>query len=146
MAMQKTAVGATIVVAIVLLTTMALALQSSINLSNSGNIKTVGVSAYQDSACTVPLSSWAWGTMDPGSSSTKTMYIKNEGTALVTLNMTTNTWSPSNASSYITVIWNKESTSVSAGSSVQANVTLSVSSSIAGIPSFTFTLVVTGTG
>jgi hypothetical protein len=146
MAMEKTAVGATLVVAIVLLTTMALALQSTTTVTNNGTIKTINVSAYQDSACTIPLTSWNWGTMEPGSSSIKTMYIKNEGTTSLNLTMTTTTWSPSNASSYIPVTWNKENTSISAGSSVQANVTLSVLSSIAGIPSFSFTMVITGTG
>jgi hypothetical protein len=147
MAMRKTTISAAFVVAAVLLTTSALALlQSTKTISNSGNIKTVNVSAYQDSGCTLPLSSFAWGTLDPGSSTVRTMYIKNEGTTPMTLNMTTNTWSPTNASTYITVTWNQENTVVNAGNNVQANVTLTVSPSIAGIPSFTFTMVITGTG
>jgi uncharacterized protein YdhG (YjbR/CyaY superfamily) len=60
--------------------------------------------------------------------------------------MTTNTWNPSNALSYITVTWNQNGTVVNAGLNVQANVTLTVSPSISGIPSFAFTMVITGTG
>jgi hypothetical protein len=146
MAMQKTLIGATLAVTVIMLTAMVFALQYSTSISNSGNIKTINVSAYQDSSCTVPLSSWTWGTMEPGSSAIKTMYIKNEGTAPLNLTMTTNTWSPTNASSYITVTWNRGNTVLNAGSSVPANVTLSVSQSIAGIPSFSFTMVITGTG
>jgi hypothetical protein len=147
MAMQKTAVGAAFLVAAVLLTATTLAiLQSSKTISNSGNIKTINVSAYQDSNCTIPLSAFNWGNMEPNSSAVQTMYIKNEGSAPMTLNMTTNTWNPTNASTYITVTWNQENTIVNPGINVQANVTLTVSPSIAGIPSYTFTMVIKGTG
>lgn len=147
MAMQKTTVGAVFLVAAVLLTVTTLAiLQSTETISNSGNIKTVNVSAYQDSNCTIPLSSFTWGTLDAGSSAVRTMYIKNEGTVPMNLSMATNTWSPTNAPTYITVTWNRENATVTPGNNVQANVTLTVSPSITGIASFTFTMVITGTG
>lgn len=147
MAMQKVFIGTISAVAVVLLMTSVLAiLTTNRSIPNSGEIKAVNVSVYQDSACTQPLSSWTWGLMDPGSSAVKTMYVKNQGNAPMTLNLMTTTWAPSNASTYITVTWNREGTVVNAGSSVQANVTLSVSPSIAGIASFTFTMVITGTG
>ena len=147
MAMQKVSIGAFVAVAVVLLMTSALALlTSNRSIPNSGEITAINVSVYQDSACTISLSSWNWSTLDPGSSTLKTMYIKNNGTVPMTLNMTTNTWTPSNAPTYITVTWNREGYSVNDGSSVQANVTLTVSPSITGITTFSFTMVITGTG
>jgi len=74
------------------------------------------------------------------------MYVKNDGTTPMTLNLTTNTWTPSSTATYVTVTWNREGSVVNTGSNVQANVTLTVSPSITGITSFTFTLIVTGTG
>jgi archaellum component FlaG (FlaF/FlaG flagellin family) len=147
MAMQKIAVGAVFLFAVLLLTATALAiLQSTKTISNTGNIKAVNVSLYQDSSCTIPLSALTWSNVEPNSSTIQTVYVKNEGTAPMTLNMTTNTWNPANALTYITVTWNQENTIVNPGNNVQANVTLTVSPSIAGITSFTFTIVIKGTG
>jgi hypothetical protein len=148
MAMQnKGILGATIVAIVVLVTAVALALlQSTQTLPNTGSIKGINVKVYENSACTVPLSSLTWGALDPGSSTIKTMYVKNEGTSPMNLSMTTTTWNPSNAPNYITVTWNQNGTTVNAGLNVQANVTLTVSPSISGIPSFAFTMVITGTG
>jgi hypothetical protein len=145
--MQKAVIGASLAVATMLFMASALALlQGSKSISNSGTIKAINVGVYSDSGCTQALSSLTWGMMDPNSSSVKVMYVKNEGNTAMTLNMTTNTWSPSNAANYITVTWNREDAVVNPGSSVQANVTLSVSPSITGITSFTFTMVIAGTG
>jgi hypothetical protein len=147
MAMQKVSIGAFVVVAVVLLMTSVLAiLTSNTSVPNSGEIKGINVSVYQNSACTIPLSSWNWGVLEPGSSTLKTMYVKNEGNMPMTLNLTTITWTPSSAATYVTVTWNREGAVVTAGSNVQANVTLAVSPSITGITSFSFTMVITGTG
>lgn len=146
MVMQKTAIGAILAVVVILLTGTVIALLNSVNLPNSGSIKAINVSVYENPACTIPLTSLTWGTLDPGSSTIKTMYVKNQGTSPLTLAMTTTTWNPTNALSYITVIWNQNGTIVTAGNNVQANVNLTVSPSITGITSFAFTMVITGTG
>jgi len=147
MAMQKVSIGAFVAVAVFLLMTSVLAiLMSNTSVPNSGEIKGVNVSVYQNSACTIPLSSWNWSLLEPGSSTLKTMYVKNEGNAPMTLNLTTITWTPPSASTYVTVTWNREGAPVNAGSNVQANVTLTVSPSVTGITSFSFTMVITGTG
>jgi hypothetical protein len=146
MSMQKVSIGAFVVVAVVLLMSSALALlTSNRSIPNSGEITAINVGVYSDSACTTSLTSWNWSTLDPGSSTLKTMYVKNNGTVPMTLNMTTNTWT-SGASTYITVAWNREGYVVNDGTSVQANVTLTVSPSITGITTFSFNLVITGTG
>ena len=147
MAVQKAIVGASIAVATMLFMASALALlQGNKSISNSGTIKAINVGVYSDSGCTQALSSLTWGMMEANTSSVKVMYVKNEGNTAMTLNMTTNTWSPANAANYITVTWNREDAVVNAGSSVQASVTLSVSPSITGITSFTFTMIILGTG
>jgi len=147
MAMQRTKIlGATVVVVVILLTATVLALLQSVTLPNTGSIKAINVSVYENPACTVPLTTLTWGALEAGSSTIKTMYVKNEGTSPMTLGMTTTAWNPSNALSYITVIWNQNGTIVTAGNNVQANVTLTVSPSITGITGFAFNMVITGTG
>ena len=60
--------------------------------------------------------------------------------------MTTENWSSASASSYITLSWNLEEGYVlSHGQSVETVLTLLVSSSVSGVKSFTFDIIITGT-
>jgi len=146
MSTQKIAIGAVVAVAAMLMMTSALALlQSSRTFTSTGVITSVNVGVYQDVGCTQVLSSIDWGTLDPGATSNKTIYVKNSGNTQVSLNMTVSAWSPSNASNYITVTWNREGTVLNAGSSVTTLLTLSVSSSITGITNFSFNVTIVGT-
>jgi type IV secretory pathway VirB10-like protein len=76
---------------------------------------------------------------------TSTIYVKNNGTIPVVLTMTTGTWSPATASSYVSLSWDMQDYVLAAGSSVQAVLTLSISSSVSGLTSFTFDITITGT-
>lgn len=147
MAMQKTTVAgiAVAVIAVVMLTTVLAALQASKTLTNTGSITTVNVGAFSDSGCTQALSTINWGTISPGSSASQTIYIKNTGTAQVSLNMTVTAWNPASASSYMSFTWNQEGTVLSAGSSVATMLVLNVSSSVSGITTFGFNATITGT-
>jgi hypothetical protein len=146
MAMQKATIGAIALIAVmsVVMSTLG-ALIASRTFSNSGNITAIGVGVYSDSGCTTVLPSINWGTINPGASATYTIYVKNNGTIPVTLTMTTGNWNPTTSSSYITLSWNRQNYTLPAGSSVQALLTLNVSSSINGITSFTFDITITGT-
>ena len=59
--------------------------------------------------------------------------------------MTTLNWSPANANGPITLTWNQEGTKLQPGASVPAILTLSVSSSIIDITSFSIQINVIGT-
>ena len=145
--MQKTAaVGIAVVVAGIMMLASVLALmQSNRSFSNNGTITTVNVGAYQDSSCTQVLSSIDWGNVVPGSSSSRTVYVKNTGNAPISLNITLNTWNPSNAGSYMNLTWNQERTVLNVGNSVATLLVLSVSASVTGITSFSFNATITGT-
>lgn len=146
MAMQKATLGAIVIIAVigVVMSTLG-ALTASRTFSNSVSINAVGVGVYSDSGCTTLLSSINWGAVNPGASLTSTIYVKNNGTIPVVLTMTTGTWSPTTASSYVSLSWNMQDYMLAAGSSVQALLTLSVSSSVSGFTSFTFDVTITGT-
>ena len=147
MSMQRTAlIGIAVAVAgIIMLTSVLALIQSNTAFSNSGAITTVNVGVYQDSGCTQALSTVNWGSLSPGSSSNRTIYVKNTGNAPISLNMTINTWSPSNAANYITLTWNREGTVLNVGNSVATLLVLSVSASITGITTFGFNATITGT-
>lgn len=146
MMLQK--VHALILVVVTLVMTSALVfglLSASTTISNTGNVKTVGVGVYWDSSCSQEVSLIEWGSLDPGETSSVTVYVRNEGSVAVVLSMTTENWDPTLASSYITLDWDRDDYVLSSGESVQAVLTLSVSSSITGVTSFSFDIVITGT-
>jgi hypothetical protein len=149
MAIQKISTGAIIaivMVGIVLTVTTAGLISVSQSVSSSGSVTAINVGVYSDSSCTQNLTTIDWGTVAPGNSVTKTVYVKNTGNSDITLSMTKNGWNPTSANGPITVTWNKESTTLSAGASAAAIITLSVSSGISGITTFSVNIVITGTG
>ncbi|NWF97253.1 MAG: hypothetical protein HXY34_14035, partial [Candidatus Thorarchaeota archaeon] len=132
--MQKVGMGAILTIAVMATAVSALgAIIASKTISNTGNLKAIGVGVYWDSACTNAVSSIDWGSLDPGVTRQFTIYVKNEGTVTLKLSMTVNNWSPASASNYITLSWNRENHVLSIGSVVSATLTLSVSSGISGI-------------
>ena len=148
MEMRKISTGAIIAIAatglfLTLLTTGLL--MSSQTLQSSGTVTAVNVGVYSDSSYTQNCTSIDWGTIAPGNSSTRTIYIKNIGTIPITLSMTTGSWVPSNANTYISLGWNRGGTVLSAGQSTSATLTLSASSSAGNITSFSFNIIITGT-
>jgi hypothetical protein len=146
MAMRKATIGAVLVIALMGMLVSALgALVVTRRIPSSGNITALGVGVYSNSACTTALSSISWGTVNAGSSTPYTIYVENTGNAAVTLNMTTSAWSPSSASSYITLTWNKTGTVLQPNGVATALLTLTVLSSISGITSFSFNITISGT-
>ena len=148
MAMQKAATGSIIVIAAIGLFLTVLtsgALTSSQSVQSSGNVTAVNVGVYSDSACTQNLTSIDWGTLAPGNSTTRTIYIKNTGTDPVTLSMTTSSWVPSNANTYLTLTWNRANYVLNANTSVSATLTLTASASAGALTTFSFNIVITGT-
>lgn len=121
-------------------------LSSTLSLNSSGSLKTINIKAYSDSGCTTPLTSINWGTVEAGQTVSRTLYLKNEGTATVTVLMSVSGWNPSGASAYINIAWNREGATITVGQVVQATITCSVSSGASGISTFSVNIVITGTG
>jgi len=115
-------------------------------LRSSGVIASTTVGVYSDSGLTTKLTSIDWGTIYPGASKTVVAYVKNEGTVPITLALSAANWSPSTASSYMTLSWDYSGAKLNAGANVKVTLTLTVSSSITGITSFSFDVVITGSG
>jgi hypothetical protein len=146
MAMQRATIGAVLAIALVGAVMSALgAIIATRTISNTGSITAVGVGVYSDSLCTTPQTVITWGTLNPGSTATATIYVRNEGTVPVTLSMTPGNWNPASASTYITLAWNRQAYVLQPGVVVQATLTLSVSSSISNVTNFTFDITITGT-
>jgi hypothetical protein len=135
---------------IVTLTTAGV-LNSSQTLPSGGTVAsiqpTLNIGVYADSDCTQSASFVGWGTLNPGDSVTRTVWIKNLGTATATLSMSTNNWSPANANTWIGVAWNANGRALAPNEVTQATLTLTVSASVdSSISTFNFNIQITGTG
>jgi hypothetical protein len=120
-------------------------LSSNQTIPNNGIVKTVNVSVYEDSTLTRKVTVINWGNLGPGTTTNRTVYVSNSGTAGLTLTMTTNNWNTANASKYIKMRWNRQSYLLPHESSVQAVLSLLVPSNVTGVEGFSFDIIVTGT-
>lgn len=110
----------------------------------TGTVVAVNVDVFWDAACTQIVTSVNWGVLEPGEGGSATLFVKNMGNAALTLAMTTQSWVPSSASSYISVSWNAEGAIVQPGSVDEVVISLSVSSDISGVADFQFDIVIEG--
>ncbi|MGD6850536.1 MAG: hypothetical protein ACQCN6_00575 [Candidatus Bathyarchaeia archaeon] len=144
---SKLVVIALTITAIVLTSTTVAVLTVNQNVSSSGTVSTSpNIGVYSDSGCTQSLTTINWGTVDPGASETQTIYVKNTGTASMTLAMSVTNWNPAGASTYMALTWNRQDTELSPGQSTAATLTLTVNSGITGITNFSNSITISGTG
>jgi hypothetical protein len=120
--------------------------QYSRRISNRAAIKAVGVGVYQDPALTVHLTEIDWGVLEAGEEKNHTAYVKNESNVPVTLFLNTENWSPVNASALITVTWDYDGHLVDVDGVIEVTFTLAVEPSISGIKTFTFDMIIVGSG
>lgn len=143
-----------LILMIVLIILIALMLTAYARVNVGSNTNSTGsiafssnIRVYSNSACTVPLTTLNWGSPFVGGTVTKTVYIKNtQGTASLTLSMTTCNWSPTNANGPLTITWNKQGAVIAPRQSIAATITLTVSASITGITTFSNQISISGTG
>jgi len=112
----------------------------------TGTVTAINLGVYSDSGCTTPLTTISFGNIVPGTQVTQTIYLKNTGNvAESSLTMSTNTWSPANAGTYLTLTWTPTASSLAVGASTSATLTLTASSSAGTLSTFSFNVVFTGT-
>ena len=121
-------------------------LTTSRTLSSSGTVEGIGVEVYWDSGCTQTVNSVDWGYAEPGDVVTRTVYVKNSGNTPMTLSMTYSDWDPVEAGDYLSLSWNREGATLDADEVAQAVLTLTVSDVITGITTYSFNIVIEGTG
>lgn len=134
----------TVALTILTVTTTGL-LSVNQTISSTGAVTAINVGVYSDSDCTNELTSIDWGTISPGNSENKTIYLKNTGNAQITLSMTTTNWTPASADEPVSLLWDKENVKLNPNQVATATLTLSISESIDGITNFSFDIVITGT-
>jgi hypothetical protein len=138
-------VVAGILVAFILLNgTVMGTLLGQVTLPNLGTVKAMGVGVYWDSDCSNTVTSVNWGTVAPGSTNDVTVFIKNEGDVAETLSSTAENWNPSTASMYMSLSWDYAGQVIVVDGVIEVKLSLSVSSAIEGITSFSFDIIIVG--
>jgi hypothetical protein len=120
-------------------------LSASQSVPYNGTISAVNLAIYSDNGLTQNCTSLNIGTVNPGGTSTQTIYIKNTGTVPETLTMAVNNWNPASASSSLTLSWDKQNYILNAGQSIQATLTLTVSANTGSLITFSCSVTFTGT-
>jgi hypothetical protein len=113
------------------------------NIAVAEVISTQGVGVYWDAQCKNEVSSVDWGMMEPGSSTSVMVYVRNEANTSTVFSLSAENWNPVNASQYISLTWDYAGAVVDVGAVVQVTVSLWVSDTIEGVTDFTFDIVVT---
>lgn len=118
--------------------------QRRIPSSGTVYVVTLGIDVFWDETCTNAIAEIVWGTLEPGDVVSKTIYVKNSGNAAVVLSMVAENWLPIEAGNFISITWDAEESILSAGGVKMANLTMNVSSSIAGITDFSVDISIQG--
>ena len=148
MALRKISIGVLIAIAATgLFLTMLTAgvISTHQKVPSGGTVSAMGVGVYTNSACTHNCTSLDWGTLAPGNSTTKTVYIKNTGVIPAVLSLTSANCVPSQASMCLALTWNRADYVLAAGESISATLTLIASAEADSISTFCFDIVITGT-
>ncbi len=118
--------------------------QTSSTISSVGSFKAVGIGVYWDEQSTRSVNALDWGSLAPGSSKSFTVYISNEGALPLTLSLSTSDWSPTAASTYMTLTWDYNGRTLKADTTIPVTITLTVSTDISGINTFNFDITAVG--
>jgi hypothetical protein len=146
MAIPKLSSGLIIALAAtgVFLTLVTAGIIATQTVASNGTVSSVNVGVYSNIQCSQNCTSLSWGTLYPGDSTSKTIYVKNTGTIPITLSMTTESWTPTTADDYLTLSWNQQNTVLDPGESTPATITLSADSDTGSLTSFSFNIVIAG--
>jgi hypothetical protein len=115
-------------------------------LNSVGTVKALGVGVYWDSGCSQSVSVIDWGSVEPGAVKNVTIYVRNEGNTPATLSLQTSNWNPANATDYISLSWNYNGQTIDLNQVIGVTLSLSISSNIEGITTFSFDIVIVGSG
>ncbi len=147
MTTPKLSTGVVIAIATtgIFLTLVTAGIIATQTIPSNGTITTVNVGVYSNIDCTQNCTSINWGALYPGNSTTITAYVKNTGTVPITLTMTAESWSPTNAGDYLTIEWDQQDTVLDVGESVTANLTLTAEADTGDLQDFNCNIVISGT-
>lgn len=97
-----------------------------------------GVGFYWDHNCTSPVSFIEWGAIQPGSTINVTLFVRNEGSQVIILNITAENWTPIETTNYMTFSSNYRRQTINPQENLQITLSLTTSPNIEKITNFSF--------
>ena len=114
-------------------------------LSSNGAIKEItGIETYWDSKGTNKVSSIEWGSLEPGTQKTVTIFVRNLEKNQIILNYHTSNWMPSEITDYLTLKWDYNGQAIKFREIVQVIFTLVVSENLEASGAFDFDITIVG--
>lgn len=117
-----------------------------VRVSSVGQVKTVGLDAYEDANLTIPLTAIDWGTIEPSANKSVQIYIQSSSNAPIFLWLSTENWVPMNATSWISLSWDYGGSLLQPNESMALTLTLAISENVTNIQTFSMDIVITGEG
>ncbi|MEM3617882.1 MAG: hypothetical protein QXK47_02275 [Candidatus Bathyarchaeia archaeon] len=146
--------GKTLIVKSLIIAALSITVSLAVGLSlyyaakqlySTGRIVTVGLEAFQDQNCTLPLTEINWGTVTINSAYNFTCYLKSTSNMPANLTMYVDDFQPVNASQILTLTWDAENSILKAGEVKKVTFTLTVGSEHYNVTDFSFTIHLIGT-
>jgi len=100
----------------------------------------VGVGVYWDNNCTDSVDEIDWGTIKPGSTVNVTVFVKNEGSQAISLNITAENWSPIETTSYMAFSSNYMGQTINLRENLPITLSLTTAPNIEEITNFSFNI------
>lgn len=110
-----------------------------------GDIDAIDVGVYSDENCSDDVYFIDWGNIEPGLVKNVSLFFRNEGKVVADLFLSTDNWSPSNASEFLTLTWDYSGRTLDLFEIVPITLTLQVSPSVSGIKGFSFDIIIGAT-
>jgi hypothetical protein len=111
-----------------------------INIHSSATIRSQ-FAVFWDESCTQNVYAVSWGSLDPGSNKTVTVYIRNTSPSQAVLYLETRNWSPTEAETQISLGWTLQGSIISPNQTLRADLTLSVLGTV-NVSEFTFEIII----
>jgi len=113
--------------------------------SSNGTVKEVtGIEIYWDSKGTNRATSIEWGSLEPGTEKTVTIFVRNLEKNQIILNYFTSNWIPSEITDHLTLNWDYDGQTIEFREMVQVIFTLVVSENLESSGAFDFDITIVG--
>jgi hypothetical protein len=124
------------------LVTPALSKKPDKTVNEFSNDKDAGIETYWNSKCTERVSSIDWGSLEPGTNKTLTLFIKNKGKNPVTLSYYSSNWNPPEITNYLSLTWDYTGHTIEFKETVQVTFTLHISENVEPTENFSFDITI----
>jgi hypothetical protein len=111
-------------------------------LPSNDAVNELGIETYWDSKCTRRVSSIDWGSLEPGTSKTVALFIKNKGKTPVTLSHYVANCEPFEIANWLTLVWDYTGQSIEFKEAVQVVFDLYVSENAEPMETFSFDIII----